>query len=172
MMQDVLTMLSEGDLRTTGAADKVVGLIVHDQELFDQVFDGLFSNDTGLRMRCADAAEKASAQNPALLAAHKAQLLGPVATVDQQEVQWHVAQMLPRLGLTVAERNSALKILEGYFTNSPSNIVRANSLQAIVELASGHDSLAPTANKYLQLALDNPAHALQARARRLLRIMK
>lgn len=120
-------------------------------------------------MRCADALEKASKKHPELLQPHKAALLGEVGAIDQQEVQWHVAQMLPRLSLNQAERHKAMKLLERYFQTSKSSIVRVNALQAIVELAGQDTSLSDVVNDYLRQALEAPAPSLQARARKLIK---
>ena len=58
-----------------------------------------------LRMRAADAAEKITCRRPDLLVACKQRLLDEIAAVPQQEVRWHVAQMLPRLALTGSSAN-------------------------------------------------------------------
>ena len=152
-------------MRTTGAANEVVQLIAGDQELFDRVFEGIKDNDPGLRMRCADALEKASAKQPELLKSHQGDLLNEVAAIDQQEVQWHVAQMLPRLELAPAELEQAVKVLERYYETTKSSIVRANALQGIVELAGRYPALDSLANQYIQKALNDQAPAVQARAR-------
>ena len=51
-------------------------------------------------MRAADAVEKITARRPELLRPHKRRLLTELALIPQQEVRWHVAQMLPRLSLS------------------------------------------------------------------------
>lgn len=165
---NILTKLARGDLRTTGASDEVAKEIVNDQKLFDQVVMGLYKDDPGLRMRCADAIEKASAQRPELLISHKDEMLGVIGNIDQQEVQWHVAQIVPRFVLSDGELERALKLLERYFAGSKSNIVRTFALQAICDLAAANPKHSKLADSYLQKALGDPAHSLQARARKIL----
>ena len=40
-------------------------------------------------------------------------MLTEVAAIDQQEVRWHVAQLLPRLVLTPPQRTQAITSLRG-----------------------------------------------------------
>jgi hypothetical protein len=166
---DILSQLAGGDMRTTGASDDVASKLVNSQELFDYVVSGLDSNDPGLRMRCSDVLEKVSRQNPKLLAPHKEALLGQLSDIDQQEVQWHVALMLPRLQLTSTERERAAKILTQYFDTSKSNIVKANALEALVELSRHDDNLNRLADRYVRKALRSFTPSLQARARKLVK---
>jgi hypothetical protein len=63
-----------------------------------------------------------------------------VAAVDQQEVRWHVAQVLPRLALTDQQRTQAVAILEG-FLDDDSGIVRTFAMQALADLAEGDERL-------------------------------
>jgi hypothetical protein len=167
-MQDVLTKLAAGDLRTTGASDEVAAEIYNNQKLFDQVIFGLHSDNPGLRMRCADAIEKASAKNPSLLQSYKQDFLGFIGNIDQQEVQWHVAQIIPRLDLSATETKQAVQLMQQYFDQSKSNIVRTFALQTIHDLAAKDPRYSKTADEYLQKALHDPAHSLQSRARKLL----
>lgn len=165
---DILSKLAAGDLRTTGASDEVAEEISNKQELFDQVMNGLRSDDPGLRMRCADAVEKASAKNASLLQSHKDDFLGFIGNINQQEVQWHVAQIIPRLNLSKPETEHAMQLMQKYFNESKSNIVRVSALQTICDLAANKPEYSKTADEYLQKALHDPAHSLQARARKLL----
>jgi HEAT repeat protein len=64
-------------------------------------------------------------------------VLTEVAAIDQQEVRWHVAQLLPRLALTPPQRAQAITILRG-FLDDDSRIVRTIAIQAVADLAE-HD---------------------------------
>ena len=77
------------------------------------LFPGLSAADPLLRVRVAEAVEKISARRPDLLRPYKKKLLRDIAAIEQKEVRWHVAQMLPRLELDEAERRRAFRILVG-----------------------------------------------------------
>jgi hypothetical protein len=81
-------------------------------------------------MRSAGAVEKVSSQRPEWLAPHKRVLLDIAARTGEQELRWHLAQMLPRLPLTPAERQRAVALM-------PSRDGRATQLLSAVE---GHET--------------------------------
>lgn len=166
--QDILSRLASGDMRTTGAADEVAQLLIADPDLVAPIIAALRDGtDPGLRMRAADALEKASVKHPEIIAPYKEELLGPIALVEQQEVQWHIALMLPRLPLEPGERHYAARILQRYYQTAASRIVRVNALQALADLATLDPELRPMADDYIQKALADPSRSLRARASQL-----
>ena len=102
-MDGILDRLEGGDRRSIGRADEVVEEVLSNPSLFGVVFSGMLSDDALIRMRSADVVEKVTAKHPEYLEPFKAELIGRVAEIEQQEVRWHVAQMVPRLGLTGEE---------------------------------------------------------------------
>lgn len=166
----VVEKLAGTDRRSIGLAGEVAKEIAGDQSLFDQVFGALWHDDPVMRMRAADAVEKASRTNPERLLPHKEALLGELAAVAQQEVRWHLAQLLPRLPLDRAERHRAAAIVESFFDDK-SAIVRVNALQALVDLARDDAALKDRAHRRLLQALESGTAAEKARARKLLPLL-
>src|SRR5690606_36078616 len=164
----VVERLAGTDRRSMGLADQAAKEIADDQALFDQAVGALFSDDPVIRMRAADAVEKASRSRLERLYRQKEALLGPLAAIPQQEVRWHVAQMLPRLPLDLAERRRAAAILEVYLADR-STIVRVNALEALALLAAGDGELEEKVSRLLTAAAASGAPAEKARARKLLR---
>jgi hypothetical protein len=119
-------------------------------------------------MRAADAAEKVSTEKPDLLVRYKTQLLGLLAETEQIELRWHLAQMIPRLNLTAAERKRAATALRQYLDDR-SSIVRAWSLNALAELAHEDDALRSETKQLLEEASRSGTAAMKARARKLLK---
>ncbi len=163
----LLYELAQGDLRTNSQVNRIVARIENNHEAFGQVFNGLYLYDKALRMRCADALEKAARNNPALLQPYKKQILHDVALIKQKEVQWHVAQMLGYLRLTQDEVVQAAAILEKFFKTSKSNIVRVNALQTLSELARINLQIKPTVDALTEEALHSGIPSLIARAKKL-----
>ncbi len=139
-MNHLLKKLEGGDRRSIGSSDQVVEDVLSDPSLFEPLFYGMLSDDPVVRMRSADAVEKITAQYPEYLRSYKEKLIKHVARIDQQEVRWHVAQMLPRLDLDREERATAVKILLGYLDDE-SKIVKTFSLQALADFAERNASL-------------------------------
>ncbi len=134
-MKNILEKLAGGDFRSIGKSNEVVQEVFTNPKLFGDLFSGLFETDSLVRMRTADALEKITAQKPELLQEFKKPMLNRVAHIKQQEVQWHVARLIPRLKLSKSDMTMVRKILDTYLKNTHSNIVRVMSLQALAELA-------------------------------------
>jgi hypothetical protein len=71
---------------------------------FRLLFDAMLGPDPVARMRAADAVEKLTRRRPDLLQGLEGRLLSEVAAIEQKEVRWHLAQLLPRLALTEQQR--------------------------------------------------------------------
>ena len=166
-MADVLLKLQGGDMRSIGRANEVVADVLQDRDLFEHVFRGMLSEDPIVRMRAADVVEKVSAVYPECLQPYKEDLLRRVAIVDQQEVRWHVAQMLPRLKLDAKERAIAVDILLGYLEDK-SKIVKTFAMQALAEFAVADECLRATVVPILQELTETGSPAMASRGRKLL----
>jgi HEAT repeat protein len=139
MKNQILKILRGGDLRSIGEAEEAARRVSGDRRLFGDLFAGLFDPDRLVRMRAADAIEKATRIHPDWLDPWKTCLLEDIANRDEKEMRWHVAQMLPRLKLTSSEKRQAILILTDYLRDK-SSLVRTFSMQALADLAA-HDAL-------------------------------
>ncbi|MCL4304078.1 MAG: ACT domain-containing protein, partial [Anaerolineae bacterium] len=141
-MNDLLKKLSGGDRRSIGRSDEGVAEVLADPSRFPLLFEGLLGDDPLIRMRAADAVEKITARHPDYLQPYKNKPIGQVAQINQQEVRWHVAQLLPRLRWSEAERVQVVEILLAYL-NDASRIVKTFAMQALADLAGQDDHLRP-----------------------------
>ena len=170
-MNDVLRRLAGGDRRSVGSSDEVAQTISSDPRLFAQVFEAMLFDDPVVRMRAADAIEKATRDHPELLRPYKSRLLRRVAPIDQQEVRWHVALMLPRMQLTPTERDWAVSILFDYLENR-SSIVRTCAMQGLADLALQDPKLAKRVIPLIESLTTNGSPAMRSRGRKLLARLK
>jgi hypothetical protein len=160
-------MLSGGDRRTIGRADEAAKRALSDAAFRAQLVLALDSADLLVRMRAADALEKVTRSQPELLRPYRQGLLGLTMTASQQELRWHLAQMLPRLGLDPSQRKAAVEAFESYLSDK-SAIVRAWSLNAIAEIAAQDRRFAALADRLLAEALRSPSAAVRTRAKLIL----
>jgi hypothetical protein len=163
----VLQALAGGDRRSTGRAGEIAAQALAEPSLMAILADALEHEDPVVRMRAADALEKATATHPGLLAPYAARLLGVAEWADQQEVRWHVAQLLPRLPLNESELARAASALRAYLSDR-SAIVRTFSLQALHDLSERNPALRAEAQSLLEAAARKGSPAERSRARRLL----
>lgn len=166
-MDPLIAKVQGSDRRSIGRSEEVVGDVLADPGQFRLVFDAMLARDPVVRLRAADAVEKITRRRPDLLRGLEGRLLTDVAAIDQQEVRWHVAQLLPRLALTPPQRTQAVAILSG-FLEDDSRIVRTFAMQALADLAEGDEQLRRRVLPLLAELTRTGTPAMRSRGRRLL----
>ena len=166
-MHKILKKLQGGDRRSTGRADEIVDLVLGSPALFDELINGLFVDDPVVRMRTADAVEKITRINPDLLKRWKGPLIRLAGDTDQQEVRWHMAQILPRLMLNATERKNIAEMLFSYL-NDKSKIVITSALQALADFAIQDNRFRPRVIKVLKELTESGSPAVKNRGKKLL----
>ena len=170
-MPNILKKLAGGDRRSIGQVAKVVDEVIGQPALFETVFKAMLADDPVVRMRAADSVEKISKTHPHYLQPYKDLLINQVAAVDQQEVRWHVAQLLPRLSLNLRERETVVEILFGYLQDK-SNIVKTFSLQSLADFAQEDDSLRRKVVAVIEEMVQEGSPAVINRGKKLLAKLK
>ena len=165
--EELRQVLLGGDMRSIGAADAVSSEIAREPSLVAPAVALMSDRDPLVRMRASDAVEKASRRRPDLLQPHKPFLLRLFDRCDQQEVQWHLLQLLPRLELTPEERVDVLSRAKERLA-SRSRIVAAEALSALFALSAHDPALRAAAVETARALPETAAPSLRARARRLL----
>lgn len=163
----LLDKLRGGDRRSIGRSNEVAALVLKRPELFPHLMQGLWNSDPLIRMRAADAAEKVSLHKPDLLKPLKARLLKLLDETTQQELRWHLAQMVPRLPLSKRDRACAASVFRRHLED-PSSIVKTSAMQALADLANADDELMPEVQELLSKLTAVGTAAMRARGRKLL----
>lgn len=168
--EPLLDMLRGGARRSIGRVEELLAAVRQTPDRFAELMAGIEADDPVVRMRAADAVEKLTADHPEWLASYRARLLGELAEIDQQEVRWHLAQLMPRLDLDRSEEDRAVDTLEGFLSDS-SAIVRTFSMQALADLALRSPRLIPRVRTHIAELTRTGTPALQARGRKLLQAL-
>jgi hypothetical protein len=92
-------------------------------------------------------------------------------TAEQQEVRWHLAQLLSRVGLTKAERRQVVGIMRQYL-NDHSKIVKTFAMQALADIAAEDPELRGAIVKQLSELTRNGSPAMKSRGIKLLARLK
>lgn len=164
---DLLKRLGGGDRRSIGKSEEVVADVLADARLFKPLFDCMLEDDPLVRMRAADAVEKITVMRPDFLQPYKSKLIHRIASINQPEVRWHVAQLVSRLELSRIERKRVAAIMNGYL-NDRSSIVKTFAMQALADLAGRDSGLKSGIVKVLQKLTEEGTPAMQNRGRKLL----
>jgi hypothetical protein len=170
-MSAFLQQLKGGDRRSIGAVPEVVKQVMADPGLFPVVFDGMTDPDPLVRMRCSDAIEKITACRPEYLGAYRKRLIKLAGAAQQQEVRWHLAQLLSRLELSAPERRRVVEILAEYLTDK-SKIVKTFSMQTLADIASQDSGLRGPIMERLERLTRTGSPAMKSRGRKLLARLK
>jgi hypothetical protein len=163
----LLSLLEGGDRRMIGRSEEVAAAVLRNPKLFGELVAGLWSENSLVRMRAADAAEKVTRSKPELLRRHKKELLGLLAEAEEQEVRWHLAAMVPRLELSARERQRAAFLL-GRYLEDHSSIVKTFALQGLADLAANDEEMRAKVVETLGEAARSGTPAMRARSRKLL----
>ena len=167
---DLVATLSGGDRRSIGRANEVADRVGDLASAAAQLLLAIEGDDPVVRLRAADALEKASAKSPSILEPLKGDLLRLLKDHPQMEVRWHLIQMTPRLCLGQRERQEAVELLMGHLGDK-SAIVRADALSALTEFARRDGDLRAQWEPALNRFTHDGAAAVRARARKLMRTL-
>lgn len=127
-------LLGGGDYRSLGNTNAVVSKI-RDQDDFDELFGYLFHKDKLVAMRCSDAIEKITVNNPHFLIKHKKALLDLSDRPLTKELKWHLALLIPRLPLNPEEFGKCWeKLIHWAKDKTNSRIARVHSIQGLFEM--------------------------------------
>jgi len=164
---NLLKKLTGGDRRSIGQSNDVAALVLKQPHLFGELIHGQRAADPLVRMRAADAAEKVSRKQPELLRPFKRELMHLLEETSEQELRWHLAQMVPRLPLTTKERLRATAAFRRYLGDR-SSIVKTCAMQALADIAAKDESLLLETKALLQESMKSGTAAMKARGRKLL----
>lgn len=165
---EILFNLRGGDRRSIGRVGEVVAAVQKEPELFKNLVSGLFDDEPAVRMRAADAMEKISLKNPALLQPFKATLIRLAQKTQQQELRWHIAQMIPRVKLTPKETVKVTGIFFEYLKDK-SKIVVTFAMQALTDLAMKEARVPDRVIRAIENSIRNGSPAIKSRGEKLLR---
>lgn len=166
-MNPIVRKLKEGDLRQKGKSEEVVADVLKKPQLFRQVLAGIVDTEPGVRMRASDAVEKITRLRPELLQPYKKDFLDVFTTIDQKEVRWHLAQILPRLELAKKERQRVFNLLVS-FLDDDSRIVKTFAMQGLADIAEMDRSYLPRVVKIVERLMTSGIPAIQSRGKKLL----
>ena len=134
---------------------------------FRELVEGMHHDDELVRMRAADAAEKLTVTNPQWLQPFRWQLIRLAAQAEQQELRWHLAQMLPRLELSPRDRMIIAAILRRYLKDR-SRIVKTFAMQALADLAMQDPQLRIPIRRLISVLTRTGSPSMRSRGRKLL----
>ena len=170
-MDKIEKLLSVGDLRMTGNVEQVIKLVLSEPALFENVVNSISSGEPATKMRASDAVEKITRKHPEWLKPFKSKFLNEIVKIEQKEVRWHMAQILPRFRLTKKEREDVYNLMLTYLKDD-SRIVKTFAMQALTDLSMIDSSYFNRVFSIINQLEKNGVPSQQSRARKLLLILE
>lgn len=167
-MNKIARKLQIGDLRSKGNSEAVVKEVLRKPDLFSQLIEALDIEDAGVRMRASDAIEKLTLSRPDLLKPYKRKLVCLLESAQQQELRWHLAQIIPRMSLTAREKKRVFSALKLYLEDK-SSIVKTFAMQAMADIAVQDKAYRTKVLRIIRAAQKSGTPAMQSRSRKLLK---
>jgi hypothetical protein len=133
--------LTGGTRTSVGSADEVIQKLLKNSAGLPAIYDLFLDEDPVVAMRASYVAMKVAEQKPESVEPFAKQLLKNLDLYVQQEVRWHVPQLLAHLKLTLAQKRKAYEVLMEWSETDKSKIVGYYSLQTAANFAESDDKL-------------------------------
>jgi hypothetical protein len=115
--------------------------------------------------------EKISLEKPESLQPFKTELIRLAQQTQQQELRWHMAQMIPRLKLKPKDETTVTDIFFDYL-NDNSKIVVTFAMQALTDLALKKGAASARVIRAIEELTRTGSPAIQSRGKKLLPKLK
>ena len=110
-MNDLLRMLSGGDLRSDGQADQVAEIVLENPGLFDDLIEGISVEDDLIRGRASHSLEKVARILPEPFLPYIDQLVDTARHETLAMARWHYAMIFANLAVFPPEVERFVPVL-------------------------------------------------------------
>ena len=141
MPKSIRDELSGGTRTSVGQAESVAKRALVSAPLRREIYQLFLDDDPVVAMRASYVAMKIAQSDPARTHEFKKLLLNNLPNYTQQEVRWHVPQLLVHMKLSPAERKMAYAVVMQWSETDESKIVAYYGLQAAASFAELDDAL-------------------------------
>ena len=166
-MKSVREKLTGGTRTSVGSADEVIQKLLKNTAGLSVIYDLFLDEDPVVAMRASYVAMKVAEQKPNSVEPFAKDLLKNLNLYTQQEVRWHIPQLLAHLNLTLAQRRKAYEVLMEWSETDKSKIVGYYSLQTAADFAKTDDTLLQDYIPRLKKANMNGAKSIQNRCKKI-----
>ena len=166
-MKSVREKLTGGTRTSVGSADEVIQKLLKNTAGLSVIYDLFLDEDPVVAMRASYVAMKVAEQKPDSVEPFAKDLLKNLNLYTQQEVRWHIPQLLTHLNLTLAQRRKAYEVLMEWSETDKSKIVGYYSLQTAANFAETDDKLLQDFIPRLKKANKLGAKSIQNRCKKI-----
>ena len=159
--------LSGGTRTSVGEADEVIQKLLEDPSSLSEIYGLFLDEDPVVAMRASYVAMRVAEQNPGSVKTFANELLNNLDLYKQQEVRWHVPQLLVHLDLTKTQRRRAYDVVMEWAETDKSKIVGYYSFQAAADFAGMDQDLLQDFIPRIKAANKTGAKSIQNRCKKI-----
>jgi hypothetical protein len=159
--------LSGGTRTSIGDADQVIKKLLKAPSGLDDVYKLFLDEDPVVAMRASYVAMRVAEQKPESVKPFTKNLLKNLELYTQQEVRWHIPQLLVHLDLTKAQKQRAYEVVMGWAETDKSKIVGYYGFQAAADFAETDQALLEDFIPRIRKANKTGAKSIQNRCKKI-----
>jgi hypothetical protein len=159
--------LSGGNRTSVGDADQVIGKLLKSPSGLNEIYRLFLDEDPVVAMRASYVAMRVAEQKPESVHPFTKDLLKNLDLYTQQEVRWHIPQLLVHLKLTKVQRRRAYEVVMNWAETDKSKIVGYYGFQAAADFAENDDLLLEDFIPRIRKANKNGAKSIQNRCKKI-----
>jgi len=159
--------LTGGTRTSVGSADEVIQKLLKNSAGLPAIYDLFLDEDPVVAMRASYVAMKVAEQKPDSVEPFAKDLLRNLNLYTQQEVRWHIPQLLAHLNLSLTQRRKAYEVLMQWSETDKSKIVGYYSLQTAANFAETDDKILQDFIPRLKKANKLGAKSIQNRCKKI-----
>ena len=134
-MPKLKDILSGGTRTSVGDADQVIAKLLKAPAGLTEIYKLFLDEDPVVAMRASYVAMRVAEQKPESVKPFAKDLLKNLELYTQQEVRWHIPQLLVHLDLTKAQKKRAYEVIMDWAETDKSKIVGYYGFQAAADFA-------------------------------------
>jgi hypothetical protein len=159
--------LSGGNRTSVGDADKVITKLLKSPSNLSEIYQLFLDDDPVVAMRASYVAMRVAEQKPESVYPFTKELLKNLDLYTQQEVRWHIPQLLVHLKLTKAQKRRAYEVVMDWAETDKSKIVGYYGFQAAADFAESDDLLLEDFIPRIRAANKAGAKSIQNRCKKI-----
>ena len=164
--------LQGGNRTSVGNAADDVDVALKSDEVLDEVYGLFFDEDPVVVMRSSYVAMKVAEQKPESVNRFKASILENLENYKQQEIRWHIPQLLMHVELASSERDRTYRQLMHWAETDASKIVAYYSLPTAAKFATEDEQLMTDFLPRLRVLSQSGAKSVANRCKKIAKSLK
>jgi hypothetical protein len=159
--------LSGGTRTSVGDADQLIRKLLKAPSGLSEIYRLFLDEDPVVAMRASYVAMRVAEQKPESVQQFTKDLLKNLNLYTQQEVRWHIPQLLVHLHLTKAQKRKAYEVVMGWAETDKSKIVGYYGFQAAADFAETDQALLQDFIPRIRKANKTGAKSIQNRCKKI-----